>query len=93
MARTIIAIPQLYTDGIGEIGVVRDVSLHMEIVFDDGSKEWHYYGTVPPVPPPTGTVVAHPSVRFPSDFLNLQTGVNAILYDLGLTVARSLLEL
>lgn len=93
MARTIVAIPQLYTDGIVDAGAVRDISMHMQVLFDDQSMEWHYYGTALPEPPPAGTVVEHPVIHFPADFLNIANGEQVLLYDLALLVARNLLQL
>lgn len=93
MARTIVAIPELWTDGVVDAGVARDISFHMKVQFDTGEVEWHYYGTAVPEPPPAGVVVTHPVIHFPADFLNIANGEKVLLYDLALLVARNLLQL
>lgn len=93
MARTIVAIPELWTDAIVDGGVTRDISMHLKVQFDTGETEWHYCGTEVPDPPPAGVVVEHPAIHLPSDFLNMAAGDNAILYDCAMTVIRYLLQL
>lgn len=67
---------EFWPDQIQDTGVVIRVYFHALLQFDDGSKEWHYFGTDPVEVPPTGifageTVVEHPYVQFPGAWSDL----------------------
>ena len=81
------AIEQMWTDGIEQAGVVRRVNYHCLVVFPDGSKQWHYFGSTPTEKPPTtdDPISEHAYVQFPQAFDDLpgDEGSDAI-YSLGL---------
>ena len=90
MARQIQSVPELWTDGIQDLGGgAFAVKFHMRIVFVDGDPagEWHYYGTVPPV---GQTAIPHNAARFP--FALTQTDQRELLYELAITAERANLE-
>lgn len=76
---------ELWTDGITAAGVARDVSFRALVVFDDGSEEWHYWGSAVAQYPPPGAAVAveHNAVHFPADMLALPEA-NNLLFDLAI---------
>lgn len=95
MAKTIVAIPELWTDEIVDQGALsRLIKIHAKVILDNNGvqvTEWHYYGTTVPTPPPAGTVVEHPAIHFPPDIINLES--NDILYSMGLEVIVRTLQL
>lgn len=83
---TIQGIEQFYTDGIEEVGVVKRIKFHCLIYFQDGHKEWHYFGvTATEKPPTTGDpVFEYTYVQFPQGLDDLNTWeAEDILYDAG----------
>jgi hypothetical protein len=94
MSRSIIAVQELYTDGVINLGAsLRNVNFHMKVILEDQSAEWHYYGT--PLPAieqrqPGIPYFEYPSVRFPLDIYNLEDA-NGSLYMLAFEVAMRLL--
>jgi hypothetical protein len=80
---------EFWPDQIVDTGVVRRVYFHALLQFDDGSKEWHYFGTNPASVPPTGIyadepVVTHTYVQFPDAFDDLPADdANFMVYEIG----------
>jgi hypothetical protein len=81
---------EFWTDQITDTGIVWRVYFHACLQFDDGHKEWHYFGTDPAVVPPTGIfsgapVFEHAYVQFPGAFNDLPDDDATIqVYQLGL---------
>ncbi len=88
---TIVSIPEMYTDRIEEIGVVRRIYFHARIVFDDGSMSWEYFGTDPAevLPTTADPVNEHPYIQLPDDIDDLPNNYQTadLLYSLATTIA------
>ena len=99
MARTIVGVPEFYTDGIIESAGARVVNFHALYAIDpDGSgqetvQEWHYYGTKPPQVPQDAPVITHPALSFPADFVNLGSEADQLIYALAQAVSINNLQL
>lgn len=76
----------MFTDQIEEVGVTKRVYFQVLIVFDDGHKEWHYFGTLLADVPARSAdpVFEHSFVQFPQglDDLDLRESSD-FLYELG----------
>lgn len=82
---TVRRIEQMWTDKIEEVGVTKRIFFHCLIVFDDDTKQWHYFGTTQAEAPPTTTdpVFEYEYVMFPRDLDELRDA-EIQLYKLGL---------
>ena len=92
MARTIQSIPEMYTGDIASVGVTRDVSLRIRVVFEGGDPdgEWYVFGT-DPQPGLPAPVRAFDAVHYPAAF-DLMGDRDGILYDNALESGRGMLE-
>ena len=91
MPRQIASVPELWTDGIEDLGGgAFAAKFHMRVVFvgEDPAGEWHYYGTVPP--PEHVSAVRHDQTHFP--FALTQTQDRGLLFDLAIAAERTNLE-
>ena len=67
---------EFYTVQLEDTGVVLRAYFYMCVQFDDGSKEWHYFGVDPAEKPPfppndSAPVFEHTYVQFPQAFNDL----------------------
>ena len=80
-------IQELYTDSIQDQGANRRVFLHFLAIFDDGTKRWYYFGTLPTDPgkePTTADPVTTSGfINFPADFSLIGFEANDALFQLG----------
>jgi hypothetical protein len=77
----------MYTDGIEVLGVVRRMSFHMLVQLEDGSREWHYFGTLATdtgkEPTTADPVFEHVLVQIPNDMDNIPSGfADQLFFDL-----------
>jgi len=85
MAKQITVIEEFWTDKIVAAGVASKIYFHFKALFDDGTAEWHYYGT----PIPEGlTAIAHNYILIPPDLRDLPNE-SMILYSLALEIAQN----
>ncbi len=92
MGRTVQSIPELYTDGIDDLGVVREVRWHARFVFEgeDPAGEWHYFGTG--AGPEHPNAIEHAATHFPAAFDLLTEADASLLYDMALMAEQQALE-
>jgi hypothetical protein len=78
----------MYTDQLESVGNVRRVYMHFLARFDDDTKRWYYFGTLPTDPGKAPTtadpVTTSGFVAFPADFSLIGQDANDALYDLGI---------
>ena len=86
------SIPEMWTDQIQELGVVRRVYFHA-LHCDDvtGECAWHYFGTDPDKAPPTTDDPVHEYdyVQFPAAFDDLGTEMQPMLFNLASQAGRT----
>ena len=101
MARTISAIPEMYSGTTTDLGAgAYDVTFCMRVLFDGGDPdgEWHDYG-IPTVDLPKGALdalnaeelVEHGPQRVPFVITQMSTGLD-LLQDISIQAARDGLE-
>jgi hypothetical protein len=84
---TISHVEGMFTDQIESVGNVKRMYFQALVVFDDGSKEWHYFGTTLADVPARTTDPAfeHAYVQFPQGLDDLDADkAEDFLYELGI---------
>jgi len=83
----------LFTDGIESHGASAEVSLHSKVKFVlDPAEQWHYYGTEVPVEHQSDPLYfQHPTIKWPSAFVDLTTDDKFLYFALSDAWARRII--